>query len=122
MLNRQGRPTTPGQDSTVIHKTFTGNRALQIEEPLIFEMGRMQIGGISEARDHATGFRAGWKMVPGAISWLRTASHAIEAELAAAAPKKKPKKVSATTLNKRAKAAIARVADLPVSDESWVLD
>ncbi len=84
--------------------------------------GHMQIGGLSEAQDHATGFRAGWKMVPGAISWLRTASYAIDAELAAAMPKKKPRKVSAATLNKRVNAAMAQIAELPESEESWVLD
>ena len=46
MLNRQGRPTTPGSDSTVIHKTFTGNRALQQIEPLIFEIGSMDQTGV----------------------------------------------------------------------------
>lgn len=96
--------------------------ASSLDEDELFEMGRMEVGGLSEACDHATGFRAGWKMVPGAISWLRTASHAIEAELAAAAPKKKTKKVSTATLSKRAKAAIARVADLPFSEEHWVFD
>ena len=46
MLNRQGRPTAPGSDSTVIHKTFTGNRALQQIEPLIFEIGSMDQTGV----------------------------------------------------------------------------
>ncbi len=37
MLNEQGRPTQP---------TFTGNRALTIEEPLLFEAGRTDVSGV----------------------------------------------------------------------------
>ena len=37
-MNTQGRPTAPAQDqATLAGRTFTGNRGLQIEEPLIFE-------------------------------------------------------------------------------------
>lgn len=46
MLNRQGRPTTPSNDTTVVHKTFTGNKALQQIEPLIFEIGSMDQTGV----------------------------------------------------------------------------
>src|SRR3954470_24067081 len=75
MLNRQGRPTAPqahGADSAAgidmadeaarrqgdptraarapenapAHPTFTGNRALQQEEPLIFETGRLDVTGV----------------------------------------------------------------------------
>lgn len=42
MLNRQGRPTTDAEP----RPTFTGNRALQIEEPLIFEIGRSDTTGV----------------------------------------------------------------------------
>lgn len=37
MLNRQGRPTTPGAASAGSAQTFTGHRALDHEEALIFE-------------------------------------------------------------------------------------
>src|SRR5690349_1895010 len=46
MLNRQGRPTNPGEGAMASHPTFTGNRALQIEEPLIFESGRTDTAGV----------------------------------------------------------------------------
>ncbi|HEX2215460.1 MAG TPA: aminomethyl-transferring glycine dehydrogenase subunit GcvPB [Xanthobacteraceae bacterium] len=46
MLNRQGRQTEAGQGDSVAHATFTGNRALQIEEALIFEIGRTETTGV----------------------------------------------------------------------------
>ncbi len=46
MLNRQGRPTTPGHGSTAAHATFTGNKGLQQEEGLIFEIGRLDTTGV----------------------------------------------------------------------------
>ena len=36
-MNSQGRPSTPANADTAIPETVTGNRGLQIEEPLIFE-------------------------------------------------------------------------------------
>ncbi|MDB5592997.1 aminomethyl-transferring glycine dehydrogenase subunit GcvPB, partial [Enterovirga sp.] len=68
MLNRQGRPTTPqpvadqpapsgtpdgerpaaraGAPTRAPHATFTGNRALAQEEPLLFEIGRLDSTGV----------------------------------------------------------------------------
>ncbi|HSP25728.1 MAG TPA: aminotransferase class V-fold PLP-dependent enzyme, partial [Saliniramus sp.] len=46
MLNRQGRPTSAGDAATEVHETFTGNRALQQVEPLIFESGRYETTGV----------------------------------------------------------------------------
>src|SRR5262245_44214648 len=46
MLNRQGRPSAPGAAAMAEHPTFTGNRALVIEEPLIFEIGRPSTSGV----------------------------------------------------------------------------
>ncbi|PSC04664.1 glycine dehydrogenase (aminomethyl-transferring) [Alsobacter soli] len=46
MLNRQGRPSQPGEAAVAAHPTFTGNRALQQEEPLIFEIGRPETTGV----------------------------------------------------------------------------
>jgi glycine dehydrogenase subunit 2 len=45
-MNRQGRQTTPGERGAVEHFTFTGNRALLLEEPLSFEFGRMERTGV----------------------------------------------------------------------------
>ena len=46
-MNREGRPTAPqALSSGSDHPTFTGNRALQIEEPLLFEVGRADICGV----------------------------------------------------------------------------
>ena len=39
-MNQQGRPTKPIDAVPVAPATFTGNRALRIEEALIFEIGR----------------------------------------------------------------------------------
>ena len=46
MMNRQGRPTTPPQQSGEGRETFTGNRALQAEEPLLFEIGSPDRTGV----------------------------------------------------------------------------
>jgi glycine dehydrogenase subunit 2 len=46
-MNRQGRPTEPVEAlSTTAPETFTGNRALRIEEALIFEIGRTEVTGV----------------------------------------------------------------------------
>ncbi len=46
MLNRQGRPTAPGETVASVPDTFSGNRALAIEEGLIFEIGRVDSSGV----------------------------------------------------------------------------
>ena len=46
MMNQQSRPTSIAQISDSTHRTFTGNRALQIEEALIFESGRFDTTGV----------------------------------------------------------------------------
>jgi len=46
MLNRQGRPTTPGTSDSAAPHTFTGNRALDQTEPLLFEVGRLETTGV----------------------------------------------------------------------------
>ncbi len=46
MMNKEGRPTTPKAETSGEHQTFTGNRALQMEEPLIFETGRLDVSGV----------------------------------------------------------------------------
>jgi glycine dehydrogenase subunit 2 len=46
MLNRQGRPTTPGTSDAAERPTFTGNKALSQLEPLIFETGRLETTGV----------------------------------------------------------------------------
>ncbi|MBV1707709.1 MAG: aminomethyl-transferring glycine dehydrogenase subunit GcvPB [Hyphomicrobiales bacterium] len=45
MLNNQGRPTQP-EKASAGHRTFTGNRGLQMEEALIFETGRLDVTGV----------------------------------------------------------------------------
>ena len=45
-MNRQGRPTEPVQAVSAGPNTFTGNRALRIEEALIFEIGRTEVTGV----------------------------------------------------------------------------
>jgi glycine dehydrogenase subunit 2 len=46
MSNRQGRPTAPGKAEVRESETFTGNRGLLVEEPLIFEVGRTETTGV----------------------------------------------------------------------------
>jgi glycine dehydrogenase subunit 2 len=46
MLNRQGRPTAPGETGEGAGDTFSGNRGLAIEEALIFEIGRKDTTGV----------------------------------------------------------------------------
>jgi glycine dehydrogenase subunit 2 len=45
-MNQQGRPTKPVEAVAVAPQTFTGNRALRIEEGLIFEIGRPEVTGV----------------------------------------------------------------------------
>ena len=46
MLNKENRPTAPATVATPTRDTFTGNRALQVEEPLIFEIARPGVTGV----------------------------------------------------------------------------
>jgi glycine dehydrogenase subunit 2 len=45
-VNTQGRPTRPAESAPSETKTFTGNRGLDIEEPLLFEIGRPETSGV----------------------------------------------------------------------------
>ena len=46
-MNTQGRPTSAGEvTETFRPKTFTGNRALDMEEPLFFEIGSLEGCGV----------------------------------------------------------------------------
>ncbi len=46
MLNNQGRQTTPGTASTGGPQTLSGDRGLDHEEPLLFEVGRADVTGV----------------------------------------------------------------------------
>src|SRR5271169_5165448 len=45
-MNQQGRPTQSDEATPVDRGTFTGNRALDMEEALIFESGRLDATGV----------------------------------------------------------------------------
>ncbi len=45
-MNVQGRPTRPETKAAPAGETFTGNRGLDIEEALIFEIGRFDATGV----------------------------------------------------------------------------
>src|SRR5271157_2432116 len=45
-MNSQGRPTRPSETTVAATSTFTGNRGLDIEEPLLFEIGRPETSGV----------------------------------------------------------------------------
>ena len=60
MLNRHGRPSTPGDiTASADIATFSGNRGLQIEEPLLFETGRHDICGVDLEEPEGTTLRLG---------------------------------------------------------------
>jgi len=44
-MNREGRPTRP-EDAETSRETWTGNRGLMLEEPLLFEIGDTQTTGV----------------------------------------------------------------------------
>ncbi|GGC97071.1 aminomethyl-transferring glycine dehydrogenase subunit GcvPB [Aquisalinus flavus] len=58
-MNNQGRPSRPEDIEVQSVTTFTGNRALQIEEPLIFETGHMAATGVDLPEPKGTTSRLG---------------------------------------------------------------
>jgi glycine dehydrogenase subunit 2 len=56
-MNREGRPTRPEAGEGSAPQTWTGNRALMLEEPLIFEMGEEGGTGIDLAPPPAVASR-----------------------------------------------------------------
>jgi glycine dehydrogenase subunit 2 len=46
MLNKENRPTAPTNAATPTRDTFTGNRALRVEEALLFEIARPGVTGV----------------------------------------------------------------------------
>ena len=61
-MNTQGRPTDPasaGVRPAPDAPTFTGNRGLDQEEPLLFESGRIGTTGVDLAEPKSTGARLG---------------------------------------------------------------
>jgi glycine dehydrogenase subunit 2 len=59
MLNRQGRPTDNGAPVSSERTTFTGNKALDAEEPLLFEVGRADVSGVDLAEPRGVSSRLG---------------------------------------------------------------
>jgi glycine dehydrogenase subunit 2 len=59
MLNRQGRPTSAAGAQAGERGTFTGNRSLQQEEPLLFEIGRPETTGVDVPEPEAFTARLG---------------------------------------------------------------
>jgi glycine dehydrogenase subunit 2 len=63
MLNKDNRPTRPYLEQTgpveARRPTFTGNRALQGEEPLLFEIGRTDMSGVDVDVPETSGSRLG---------------------------------------------------------------
>ncbi|MBH0237129.1 aminomethyl-transferring glycine dehydrogenase subunit GcvPB [Methylobrevis albus] len=59
-MNTQGRPTAPTASAPLpASPTFTGNRGLDIAEPLIFEVGRREVSGVDIEDAGETPFRLG---------------------------------------------------------------
>jgi glycine dehydrogenase subunit 2 len=67
MLNNQGRPTAPGETIAAKSETFTGNKALQVEEALLFEIGRADVTGVDLDEPEAFTSRLGGLERKGAI-------------------------------------------------------
>ncbi len=59
MLHVEARSTRPSSDSAPSHQTFTGNRGLDLEEPLLFEIGRAEVTGIDVEAPATTKRRLG---------------------------------------------------------------
>jgi len=57
-MNDQGRPTRAAPQEAK-RETFTGNRGLAIEEPLLFEIGRTEISGVDVDVPETSGDRLG---------------------------------------------------------------
>jgi glycine dehydrogenase subunit 2 len=59
MMNNQGRPTAPGTADGYSVKTISGDRGLDHEEPLIFELGRSGMTGVDFADAKVSDLRLG---------------------------------------------------------------
>jgi glycine dehydrogenase subunit 2 len=58
-MNNQGRPSRPEMSETMETQTFTGNKALQVEEDLIFELGDFAGTGVDLPEPEGTENRLG---------------------------------------------------------------
>ncbi|RJF85400.1 aminomethyl-transferring glycine dehydrogenase subunit GcvPB [Sphingomonas cavernae] len=58
-MNREGRPTRPETTTQAANGTFTGNRALMLEEALIFEIGDTHTTGVDLEKAPAVASRLG---------------------------------------------------------------
>ncbi len=59
MLHTQARQTKPADHTSRAHQTFTRNRGLDLEEPLVFEVGRPEVTGIDVDEPATTKTRLG---------------------------------------------------------------
>ncbi|MBV8848626.1 MAG: aminomethyl-transferring glycine dehydrogenase subunit GcvPB [Methylobacteriaceae bacterium] len=59
MLHQQARATKPAAHATRASQTFTGNRGLDLEDPLIFEIGRSEVTGVDVDAPATTKTRLG---------------------------------------------------------------
>ncbi|HEX2764970.1 MAG TPA: aminomethyl-transferring glycine dehydrogenase subunit GcvPB [Allosphingosinicella sp.] len=57
-MNREGRPTRPEGSAAAETGTWTGNRALMLEEPLLFEIGDAETTGV-DFEDYGSPAKAG---------------------------------------------------------------
>jgi glycine dehydrogenase subunit 2 len=70
-MNRQGRVSRPESEATVSADTFTGNRALMLEEPLIFEIGDEETTGVDlPCAPAQAGAQSGPRPSPGHLGGL----------------------------------------------------
>lgn len=59
MLNSQGRPTSPGPEPLVAREMSHARHGLDLDEPLIFEIGRPEVSGVDFAEPPAFTARLG---------------------------------------------------------------
>jgi glycine dehydrogenase subunit 2 len=59
MRHTQARHTKPADHTSRAHRTFTGNRGLDLEEPLVFEIGRPEVTGVDIEETATTTTRLG---------------------------------------------------------------
>ncbi|MFZ4809089.1 MAG: aminomethyl-transferring glycine dehydrogenase subunit GcvPB [Hyphomicrobiaceae bacterium] len=68
-MNREGRPTQPGTSAATDRGTFTGNRGLDHEEPLVFEAGAADKTGVDLPEPKPVAARLGGLARTAAIGW-----------------------------------------------------
>lgn len=108
----------------LLRRAVSGNRFVVTEllgesEPFQGDVGQQMISPSSPnaAALHGVRFRAAWRSMPGAISWLRTARHPLDVEETPKTPK-----ATAAKIKKQLQACKKKIKKTEFYDESWIID